>query len=1165
MKPLIRSLALTVLLLFNFSGLGSPAYAYNYAWSSYEDRTDPDFPYGCNGDPCCNNPNGPGCECDPDANPCSSCFGSGGGGGGAPGGTGGPGGGGAGGLGSDHGSPVYLKLGLLDWSETDLVLPGTPAVRLQRNYHSKNPYIGLFGNSTISGFEKIFTHVVRYERDGNNSRISREYYLLRFPNGKRYYFSFDPQQKSFEDLGKTGFVPEYVDEKRVKLSYPNGTVETYYDGYLTEVVDAKGRSLRLEYDDNMLLQRVVSDSAQSLEFYYDTTGKVSQVSDGHGRAWNYSYDGNGNLVEVVDPSGGVRSYSYKRYKASNDAQVYWLLTSVTDAEQRSVIEVTYDSRGRVASYTEGERRWSYTYTSPTRISKKDNAGRTITYELNGNGIIVAVTDPMGNRISRRTDGNTTTDTNALGQTVSRVYDGMRRLVAVTDPLGNTTRYEYEGTNSRPSKIVSPLGHTTVITYDARQNPLSVTDANGNTQYFKYDGNGNVVEVTDAMGNKTTITYNADNRPVTITDASGNTATITYDDLGREQSVTDAEGRTTSYEYDPMGRIVKTTDAIGNTVEYSYDKTGRLVSVKDPVGNETVYTYDEYGRLASETRPDGGVTTYTYNSDNTVKSVKRRDGKTVTYTYDALGRPTAQSVDGDTVRYTYDAEGNILSATNGSGTVSFSYDAAGKIVKETQNGIDVLTVYDKDSNVKTLSFLGRSITYTRDAAGLASRIGDIAFTYDKNGIPTGVSYPNGTGEAYTFDAVYNLKSIQTADQTINYSHDKTGLITAKNTTDYGYDKIGRLIKAGADTFTYDKAGNNLNGNAVYNPLNNRFDQSDFYAVTYDAMGNIKSKYNKLTKEKTLYTFNARNQLTQYVLQDENNQTVKTLEFAYDAFGRRISKTEDGVTQKYLYDGDDIIAILDNDNNVIATITHDESIDTPLSITNANGTFYYHRDHQGSIIALTDENGQVVESFTYDNHYGAIINHTETVETNNPYAYTGREADAPDLYYYRARYYDPTLERFISEDPIGFASGDFNWYRYVGNSPITYIDPYGYNALAGAIAGGEAGAIFGPVGAIIGAGAGAALFSWGAYELWEWWNSPEDNICYSEPFDPTKWPKRKKGKQKQPGYENPKDGSIWEKDNAGHGGRKWKRWKNRKDWEKGKRREGSYDENGNRIAD
>jgi len=212
-----------------------------------------------------------------------------------------------------------------------------------------------------------------------------------------------------------------------------------------------------------------------------------------------------------------------------------------------------------------------------------------------------------------------------------------------------------------------------------------------------------------------------------------------------------------------------------------------------------------------------------------------------------------------------------------------------------------------------------------------------------------------------------------------------------------------------------------------------------------MGNIKTKYNKLTNTTSKYTFNSRNQLVSYKQLDDANQTTKTLSYTYDAFGRRVSKTEDGVTQKYLYDGDDIVAILDDQNQVIATITHDESIDTPLSITNANGTFYYHRDHQGSIVALTDSSGQVVERFTYDNHYGTIVNHTKTIETNNPYAYTGREYDTSELYYYRARYYDPQLQRFISEDPIGFMSGDFNWYRYVGNSPVNWIDPSGKFAI------------------------------------------------------------------------------------------------------------------------
>jgi len=67
--------------------------------------------------------------------------------------------------------------------------------------------------------------------------------------------------------------------------------------------------------------------------------------------------------------------------------------------------------------------------------------------------------------------------------------------------------------------------------------------------------------------------------------------------------------------------------------------------------------------------------------------------------------------------------------------------------------------------------------------------------------------------------------------------------------------------------------------------------------------------------------------------------------------------------------------------------------------------------------------------------------KTLKTNNPYGYTGRVVDTKDLYYYRARYYDPTIQRFISEDPIGFASGDYNFYRYVGNDPVKLVDPWG----------------------------------------------------------------------------------------------------------------------------
>ena len=137
----------------------------------------------------------------------------------------------------------------------------------------------------------------------------------------------------------------------------------------------------------------------------------------------------------------------------------------------------------------------------------------------------------------------------------------------------------------------------------------------------------------------------------------------------------------------------------------------------------------------------------------------------------------------------------------------------------------------------------------------------------------------------------------------------------------------------------------------------------------------------------------------------------------------------------------------------------------------------------------------------------------------------------------------------EGSLTFRAGGDTFYGYVVNDPVDLVDPLGLNA--GTIAGAELGSWFGPIGTFVGATVGTAIVWWGIPAIWDLWHNPSGNVCKSEPFDPKKWPKVK-GRGKQPGYLNPEDGSVWEKDNAGHGGRKWKRWRNKRDWLKGKRR-------------
>ena len=135
--------------------------------------------------------------------------------------------------------------------------------------------------------------------------------------------------------------------------------------------------------------------------------------------------------------------------------------------------------------------------------------------------------------------------------------------------------------------------------------------------------------------------------------------------------------------------------------------------------------------------------------------------------------------------------------------------------------------------------------------------------------------------------------------------------------------------------------------------------------------------------------------------------------------------------------------DGTNTQVAKYTHGVGIDEPLIMERGGQSFFYHTDGLGSIIDLTDSYGAVVQSYVYDS-FGNIEQQVGLLV--NPYTYTGREFDSESgLYYYRVRYYDSGMGRFINEDPIGFAAGDNNFYRYVQNNPFIFIDPSGLISL------------------------------------------------------------------------------------------------------------------------
>jgi len=166
------------------------------------------------------------------------------------------------------------------------------------------------------------------------------------------------------------------------------------------------------------------------------------------------------------------------------------------------------------------------------------------------------------------------------------------------------------------------------------------------------------------------------------------------------------------------------------------------------------------------------------------------------------------------------------------------------------------------------------------------------------------------------------------------------------------------------------------------------------------------------------------------------------YTYDPSGRRIAKDVDGVVTKYVYDGDQCIAEYDANDVLLRKYIHGPSIDEPICMIEAAGgyagTYYYHFDALGSVVALSDADGDTVQVYEYD-VYGQVA----ASDPNHPnrFLFTGREFDTETgLYYYRARYYNPTIGRFLQTDPIGYGDG-LNWYAYCGNMPTELTDPYG----------------------------------------------------------------------------------------------------------------------------
>ena len=438
----------------------------------------------------------------------------------------------------------------------------------------------------------------------------------------------------------------------------------------------------------------------------------------------------------------------------------------------------------------------------------------------------------------------------------------------------------------------------------------------------------------------------------------------------------------------MNPLINKTFPHNLVTSFNYDQVGNLISITDPDSNLT-FSYDGADRLAN---------TSTTSSPNQLDVTKN-------YTYDSNGNrlTMTDSLTGST-NYLYDTLNRITTITNPANqAVNFGYDTLSRRVLTTlPNGVTTDFAYDSNSRLTNLQH--------------------------KLGLTTLSDF------SYTYDSVGNRTVMNTT---------RTG-VTVNNSLNYLYDNIYQLTQSTRplpaqpdETFNYDPLGNRLlsDGQTTNSAIGqaNRLLEDATYTYSYDNNGNLVQKTDKASNETTDYIYNAENKLIRIDLPGGS-----VAQYRYDALGRRIEKDVDGVATRYVYDGEDILMEFDGTNTQIARYTHGFGIDEPLIMERVGQSLFYQADGLGSIIDLTDINGAVVQSYVY-NSFGNIEQQVGNVV--NPYTYTGREIDTESgLYFYRARYYDSLMGRFINEDPIGFAGG-INFYAYVQGNPINWVDPWG----------------------------------------------------------------------------------------------------------------------------
>ncbi|MBY0578586.1 MAG: hypothetical protein K2P57_06025 [Burkholderiales bacterium] len=466
---------------------------------------------------------------------------------------------------------------------------------------------------------------------------------------------------------------------------------------------------------------------------------------------------------------------------------------------------------------------------------------------------------------------------------------------------------------------------------------------------------------------------------------------------------------TSYARDEAGNAWQVTNRMNQVTQTTFDALNRPVQVNylNDGAIETT-TWDIFG---NKQMVANSAVTYTYAYDNLNRLLSRTDsrsGRSLAFGYDPAGNLVAKAdYQGDITNYVYDSANNLVGMGNTAYLqAAYQHDGVGRVLARIlSSGAKTLYGYDADGHLTSLASYTASAplnttTYMRD------RVGNIVTQVGSNGVIS-----------YGYDALYRLTIVHYVNNTLTDEF-------------YTYDAVGnRLTQAGnGAVHAYEYGiGNRLMavhaGSTVTGPVEKSF--------SWDPEGRLVSQGAPGAQTRAI-TWNQKNMAT----------NINGVTYVYDPLGYRIGSSAVG---DYYLDGEHLEAIYSGSQlqaKYFRGIGTDELLAGFGYVNGAWTPAIYQQDALMSVTGISSHDGNPVWSADYTAFGDRLIGQTGT--SANRLQYTGREMDSTGLYYYRARYYDPTIGRFLSEDPLGFAAG-INFYAYVNNNPINANDPSGQAAV------------------------------------------------------------------------------------------------------------------------